>query len=200
MKKSSPLNNVLQFFLVDFLETVVITVAIAVVIYIFIAAPKVVDGDSMMPNFVNGEYLLINKLALTYSKPKRGDVIVFQFSPTEEYIKRIIGVPGDTLELENGYVYIDGRFLNESAYLGKNVRTYGMAYLANNVPIQIPKNEYFVMGDNRENSSDSREWGLVNASQIKGIVWFVFWPLNKFGFYPTVSYTVSGSVINSKLN
>ena len=199
-KKKDPktiIDGILKFFLIDFLETVVITLAIAIVIYIFIASPHVVVGESMMPNFVNGEYLLTNKLIYTYSKPQRGQVIIFQHTPTEEYIKRVIGLPGNTVELRNGSVYINGKRLSESAYIPKNVHTFGMAYLANNVPLKIPKGDYFVMGDNRMNSSDSREWGLVPYSEIRGEAWFVYWPLSKFGFVPTMHYYTKGNVIYS---
>ena len=202
-KGNKYVNSMLRFsrvFVVDFIETAAVTLAIALVIYLFIASPHVVVGESMMPNFVNGEYLFTNKLALTYSNPNMGQVIVFQHTPQQEYIKRVIGVPGDTLELENGNVYINGKLLNESAYIPKGVKTYGFSYLANNVKITIPKGEYFVMGDNRENSSDSRFWGLVPRNEIRGIATFVFWPLNKFGFVPSITYTTKGNVIYSKAN
>ena len=189
-----------KIFVVDFIETAAVTLAIALLIYIFIASPHVVVGESMMPNFVNGEYLFTNKLVLSYSNPKQGQVIVFQHTPQEEYIKRVIGIPGDTLEIRNGYVYINGEKLNESAYIPKGVVTQGATYLANNVAIKIPKGEYFVMGDNRENSSDSRFWGLVPRNEIKGVAAFVFWPLNKFGFIPQINYTVKGNVIYSSKN
>ncbi len=203
MKNKDPksfVNNLLKFFLVDFLETVVITLAIAIVIYIFIASPHVVVGESMMPNFLNHEYLLTNKLIYTYSEPQRGQVIIFNYSPTEEYIKRIVGLPGDTIEVRNGSVYVNGDLLHEGAYIKNSVKTFGMAFLPNNVTITVPKGEYFVMGDNRENSSDSREWGFVKRSAIKGEAWFVYWPLNRFGFVPTVHYYIKNNQIYSKLN
>jgi signal peptidase I len=196
-------NNIAEYlktFLIDFLETGVITIAIAVVIYIFISSPHIVVGESMMPNFVNGEYLINNKLGFDIDNLKRGQVINFQYDPTEEFIKRVIGLPGNTIELKNGNVYINGKLLDESAYIPKGVKTYGGEFLANNVKFKVPQGEYFVMGDNRENSFDSRSWGLVKQSAVKGIAFFVFWPLNKFGFVPTVTYTTKGNVIYSKLN
>lgn len=190
----------LKSFLLDFLETGVITIAIAVVVYIFISSPHIVVGDSMFPNFVNGEYLINNKLSVAFNTLQRGDVINFQYDPTEEFIKRIIGLPGNTIELKNGYVYINGKRLNESAYLGSKVETFGGEFLPNNVKIVVPQGEYFVMGDNRSVSFDSRSWGFVKKSSIHGTAWFVFWPLNKFGFVPTVTYTTKGNVIYSHLN
>jgi signal peptidase I len=209
-KVSSPLKKtnkykdylvrVSRIFVVDFIETVAVTLAIALLIYIFIASPHVVVGKSMMPNFINGEYLFTNKLVLSYSNPVQGQVIVFQHTPQEEYIKRVIATPGETLELKNGNVYINGKRLNESAYIPKGVNTNGATYLANNVPLTIPKGEYFVMGDNRGDSSDSRFWGLVPRNEIKGVASFIFWPLNRFGFVPQITYTTKGNVIYSTKN
>ncbi len=190
----------LKSFLIDFIETGVITIAIAVVIYIFISSPHIVVGDSMFPNFVNGEYLINNKLAVTFNTLQRGNVINFQYDPTEEFIKRIIGLPGNTIELKAGHVYVNGKKLNESAYLGSRVETFGGQFLPNNVKIVVPQGEYFVMGDNRSVSFDSRSWGFVKKSSIHGVAWFVFWPLNKFGFVPSVTYTVKGNVMYSHLN
>ncbi len=197
---SNKFLDYIKTFLIDFLETGVITVAIAVVIYIFISSPHIVVGDSMYPNFVNGEYLINNKLSISLSQLHRGEVINFQFDPTEEFIKRIIGLPGNTIELKNGYVYINGKKLDESAYIPKNVQTFGEEFLPNNVKIIVPQGEYFVMGDNREVSYDSRSWGFVKKSSIHGTAWFVFWPLSKFGFVPTVTYTTKGNVMYSHLN
>ncbi len=194
------IKQYIKTFLIDFLETGVITIAIAVVIYIFLSSPHVVVGESMMPNFVNGEYLINNKLAVSFSNLQRGDVINFQFDPTEEFIKRIIGLPGNTIELKNGFVYVNGKKLIESAYIPPHVYTFGGQFLANNVKITVPQGYYFVMGDNRENSFDSRSWGFVKKSSIKGIAFFVFWPLDKFGFVPTVTYTPKGNTLVAKLN
>ncbi len=192
--------KIVRIFVIDFIETVSVTLAIALIVYLFIASPHIVVGESMMPNFVNGEYLFTNKISLSYSNPKQGQVIIFQHTPSEEYIKRIIATPGETLELKNGKVYINGNLLNESAYINSNIKTEGGSFLANNVVIKVPKGDYFVMGDNRGNSSDSRFWGFVPRNEIKGIASFVFWPLNKFGFISNIKYINGKNIIYTKSN
>ncbi len=134
----------------------------------------------MYPTFKNGEYILTNLIAVRIDGIQRGDVIVFQAPPNHEkdFIKRVIGLPGDTIELKHGFVYINGKQLNESAYLNSSIRTYGGAFLKDNEPYTIPPGNYFVMGDNRPFSSDSREWGLLPAHMIIGKSFFVYWPLS----------------------
>ncbi len=168
------------FFTLDLLQTVLLAASIFLVIYIFLFRPFQVSGDSMYPTFKNGEYILTNLIALRTNGLQRGDVIVFQAPPDQEkdFIKRVIGLPGDTVELKNGYVYINSKKLDESAYLHNDVRTYGGAFLKDNQPIIVPDNNYFVMGDNRPFSSDSREWGLLVRTKVIGKSFFVYWPLN----------------------
>ncbi len=115
------------FFILDLLQTVLLAASIFLVIYIFLFRPFQVSGDSMYPTFKNGEYILTNLIALRTNGLQRGDVIVFQAPPDQEkdFIKRVIGLPGDTVKLKNGYVYINGKKLDESAYLHNDVRTYG---------------------------------------------------------------------------
>src|SRR6185369_15095248 len=147
---------------------------------IFLFRPFQVSGESMFPTFKNKEYILTNLIALRFENPKQGDVIVFK-APTDaekDFIKRVIGVPGDSVYLKEGFVYVNGKKLNESAYLGSDVRTYGGSFLKEDQPITVPQDEYLVMGDNRPFSSDSREWGFLKKSAIIGKSFFVYWPLN----------------------
>lgn len=134
----------------------------------------------MYPTFKNGEYILTNLIAVKTNGIQRGDVIVFIAPPDHEkdFIKRVIGLPGETIDLKGGFVYIDGKRLNESAYLGSDVRTYGGAFLKENQPYTIPPDNYIVMGDNRPFSSDSREWGLLPAKSIIGKSMFVYFPFS----------------------
>ena len=133
----------------------------------------------MYPTFKNGEYILTNLIALRTNGLQRGDVIVFQAPPDHEkdFIKRIIGLPGDTVMLHNGFVYLNGKKLDENAYLHNDVRTYGGAFLKDDEPFKVPDNNYFVMGDNRPFSSDSREWGLLERNMVIGKSSFVYWPV-----------------------
>jgi len=168
------------FFTLDLMQTVLLAASIFLVIYIFLFRPFQVSGDSMYSTFKNGEYILTNLIALKTNGIERGDVIVFQAPPDHEkdFIKRVIGLPGETVLLKGGYVYINGKKLDESAYLSSDVKTYGGAFLKDNQPYTIPPDNYIVMGDNRPFSSDSREWGLLTTKAIIGKSFFVYWPVN----------------------
>jgi len=153
--------------------------AVFLVIYIFLFRPFEVKGESMFPNFLNKEYVLTNLISLRFSDPKQGEVIVFK-SPTDaekDYIKRVIGVPGDTVEVRNGQIFVNGKLLDESPYLETSVKTFGGAFLKEGVAVTVPDGQYFVMGDNRLYSSDSREWGFVTKEAIIGRSFLVYWPL-----------------------
>ena len=163
------------------MQTVLLAASIFLVIYIFLFRPFQVSGASMFPTFKDKEYILTNLITLRFANPKLGDVIVFK-APTDnekDFIKRIIGVAGDTIELEDGYVYVNGEKLNESEYLNNEVRSYGGAFLKDNEPLKVPEGDFFVMGDNRPYSSDSREWGFLKQKNIIGKSFFVYWPINK---------------------
>lgn len=166
-------------FFIDTFQTILLAASIFLVIYIFLFRPFQVSGESMYPTFKDGEYILTNLISLRFDDPKRGDVIVFIAPPDAEkdYIKRVIGLPGESIELENGFVYINGQKLDESAYLGSDVRTYGGAFLKDDQALTIPQGDYFVMGDNRPASSDSREWGFLSRSKVIGKSFFVYWPI-----------------------
>jgi len=174
----------IYFFTLDTLQTILLAASIFLVIYIFFFRPFQVSGESMFPTFKDKEYILTNLISLRFDLPHRGDVIVFKAPPDREkdYIKRVIGLPGDTIELKEGYVYINGKKLNESAYLSNSVMTYGGAgdsYLKDDEVKTVPPNDFVVMGDNRPNSSDSRAWGLLNKNDLIGKSFFVYWPLNQ---------------------
>lgn len=181
--------------LIDLFETIVIAGGIFVVIYAFLFRPFQVNGQSMYPNFHDGEYVLTNLISLRLKPLQRGEVIVFKAPPNNEkdFIKRVIGLPGDTVELKSGSTYINGKKLDESAYLAPSVKTYGGAFLPDNNPVTVPPDQYFVMGDNREFSSDSREWGFVPQNKLIGRSFLIYWPLNMFHIVPNVtgSYNIS---------
>ncbi|MCL5010168.1 MAG: signal peptidase I [Patescibacteria group bacterium] len=168
-------------FLIDTVQTFLLAASVFLVIYIFLFRPFEVDGLSMFPTFHNGDYVLTNLITLKLGNIKRGDVVVFVAPPDhqKDFIKRIIGLPGDTIMLKNGNVYLNNHRLNESRYLGPNVKTYGETFLEDGQTITVPPNEYFVMGDNRPYSSDSRDWGFVKRSELIGESFFVYWPLNR---------------------
>lgn len=168
-------------FLLDSVQTFLIAAAVFLVIYVFLFRPFEVKGESMYPNFYDKEYVLTNLISLRLQDPKVGDVLVFKAPPDPEkdYIKRVIAIPGDTVSIKDGLVYVNGKQLDESGYLSSTVKTYSGAFLADGETITVPKDEYFVMGDNRVYSSDSREWGFVKKSELIGNSFFVYWPLNR---------------------
>ena len=155
-------------FILDILETLVL----AVVLYFGINAISArvrVDGFSMRPTLQDGEYILVNKLAYKFSEPKRGDIIVFIFpvNPAEDLIKRIIGVPGDTVAVQDGVLTVNGAVVDEP---------YISAPPAYNGSWQVPEGNLFVLGDNRNDSRDSHQWGLLPVENVIGRSVLIYWP------------------------
>lgn len=136
----------------------------------------------MNPNFLNAEYLLTDKITYRFQEPKKGDVIIFTAPQNEEveFIKRIIGLPSSTITIEGGDVFINGENLEEE-YLPEGLKTHSGTFLKEGQLFSIPEEQYFVLGDNRSHSSDSRKWGTVPKENIIGKAWLRYWPLNKFG-------------------
>lgn len=179
------LRNLWLFFL-DFLETIVVSLAIFAVVYIFLFQPHQVDGKSMEPNFHNAEYILTDKISYRISSPKRGDVVVFH-SPQDagtDFIKRIVGVPGDMVMVKDGYYYLNGTRLDEE-YINDPGKVAPGRFLRDGATAEVPNGQYLVMGDNRLHSSDSREWGFVPRTNIVGRAFFRYWPVDAFGTIPT---------------
>lgn len=165
-------------FVVDLLETLVLSVVLFAAINAVSARIRV-DGASMEPTLHSGEFVIVNKLAYSLGKPKTGDVIVFRFprDPDQEYIKRVIGVPGDRVTIKGGIVYINDHALEESYIASKPA--YESTW-------DVPANSLFVLGDNRNNSSDSHSWGMVSMDYVIGKAIFVYWPPTDWGIvkYP----------------
>jgi signal peptidase I len=169
-------------FFVDTIQTVLLAASVFLIIYIFLFRPFQVSGESMDPTFKNKEYILTNLISLRFGDPKPGDVIVFK-SPTDEnkdFIKRIMAVPGDTIEIKDGKVRVNGKPVDEHEYLASSVYTGPGAFLQEGEIETVPAAHYFVMGDNRPYSSDSREWGFLKRSEIIGKSFFVYWPVGSF--------------------
>lgn len=160
----------------EIFQTALISFGIFLIVYVFLVQPHRVQGSSMVPNFDSGELLLTEKVTYYFSKPERGDVIVFQapVGNKVDFIKRIIGLPGDTVRVENRNVYINGNKLEENYISGE---TQGKEV------ITLQDNEYFVLGDNRGASSDSRVFGPIKGNSFRGRAWFVYWPIFKSGVY-----------------
>lgn len=169
-------------FFLDFVETVVIALAIFVVVYRFLFQPHQVKGNSMYDNFHDGEYLLTDKISYRFNSPKVGEVIVFKAPQNEsyDYIKRIIGLPGDRIKIKDGEVYVNDKLHIDSDYLTSQVYTRSGSYWQESLELVVPVNSYFVLGDNRNHSSDSRDWGPVPMENIIGKAWIRYWPIDRF--------------------
>ncbi len=178
-KISSVLGSIGKF-IMSFLETVVVALVISVVLYLFIMTPHEVVGRSMDPTYKNGEMLMANKILYKMKKPERGDVIIFKYSETQDFIKRIIGLPGETVMLRDGKLYVNDNLLDESHYLSSSIYTNGGDFLSEGETITVPEGTYFVCGDNRPHSSDSRAFGPIDEKDIKGKAWIVYFPFNQF--------------------
>jgi signal peptidase I len=156
-------------FLKEIFQTIFISLAVFLIVYIFLFQPHRVKGDSMLPNYYNNELLLTEKVSYRFGDPSRGDVIVFRApgSRNVDFIKRIVALPGDFVKIENGSVFINGNELPEPY---ETQKTQGAE------SISLSDGEYFVLGDNRGSSSDSRSFGPIDEDSIKGRVFFVYWP------------------------
>lgn len=164
-------------FVWSIIETVTFVASIFVVFYLFVAQPHSVRGASMDKTFANGQYILTNKLAYRFGPIQRGDVIVFDSpeNPDIEFIKRVIGLEGDRVKVENGQVYINDKPLKEP-YLAVTTSTFEGGYLDEGEETIVPDEYIFVMGDNRPRSSDSRSFGPIQTSKIVGKVFFRYFP------------------------
>lgn len=180
----------IYYLLFDLIQTLVIAGAIFVVIYAFLFRPYQVNGHSMDPNFQNGEYVLTNLITLRMGPLHRGDIIVFVAPPDKEkdYIKRIIGLPGDRVKISAGDVYLNGTKLDQTPFLSSDVKTNGGTFLGEGDEVVVPEDSYFTMGDNRPFSSDSREWGFVPKSSIIGKSFVVYWPLTNMRIVKHASF------------
>lgn len=172
-------------FLWELARVVIIAFVVMIGFRFFIAEPFIVSGSSMVPNFHNREYLVVNKLGYHFNQPQRGDVVVFHYpkDPSQYFIKRIIGLPGEKVRIKDGKVVVfnkenpDGAILQEP-YLPNQNETFS------NDPEKLETlgdREYFVLGDNRSHSSDSRVWGVLPADDLVGKAWLRVFPLNSFG-------------------
>ncbi len=174
-KKSSIVQEILGFLLY-----VMMVVGITFFIITFIGQRTYVSGSSMENTLHHGDNLIVDKLTYRFSKPKRYDIIVFPFRYQEKtyYIKRIIGLPGETIQIQDGVIWIDGEVLQES-YGREVMKNAGLAADM----ITLGEDEYFVLGDNRNDSTDSRDpsVGVIHKDEIIGRAWLRIWPLDKIG-------------------
>ena len=177
--------------ILDFIQfAILIPTTIIILLWFTVGGVRKVDGYSMYPYFDNKDLVLLYKLAYKKHPPERGDIIVFEFSEDDYFVKRVIGLPGETIAIHNGKVYINGKQLDESQYLSPNVITSGGQFLIDDVEYKIPENKYFVMGDNRPHSTDSRDIGPVELSRFQGKILARIYPIHKFKLIRKITYNV----------
>ena len=167
-------------FILDFIKLVIVIVIILVLMIYVVSVTQVV-GNSMYSTLNNGDVLILNKLKYRFSEVERGDIISLEYEDTKYLIKRVIGLPGDTISISDNTVYVNGEVYIEN-YLEEDLE-YDDFQLSSLGYQTIPADMYFVLGDNREDSLDSREIGLVSKDDIIGKVSFRIWPLNKLAAF-----------------
>lgn len=186
--RNSKFKKVTEYIL-ETIKVVLISLAIIIPVRYFLIQPFYVKGASMEPNFFDHEYLIIDEISYRFNEPQRGDIIVFKYprDPSQYFIKRIIGLPNETLEIKEGKIIIynkenpAGVVLKES-YLEENVKTLGDRVVA------LGSEEYYILGDNRLASFDSRSFGPIKRKHIVGKVWVRGWPFSKVKIFETPEY------------
>jgi signal peptidase I len=165
----------------EIVETALLIIVILVVTRVLIQNFRI-EGISMEPNFHDGQYLIINKFAYYLHPPERGDVVVFHFpnNPSRDFIKRIVGLPGEKVKVRDEHLFINGKEIEEPYALHTGNYTWG--------PQTLAEDQYFVLGDNRNNSSDSNNWGPLSGDAILGKAWISYWPPKHLGLVPHYSY------------
>ncbi len=189
----SALKKLGQFFL-DTIQAIVMALSIFIIIYLFLFQPHQVKGSSMLTSFEDGEFLLTDKISYHFHLPSRGDVIVFKAPQTEpcaeiecEYIKRVIGIPGDRVMVKGGSVYVNGQALLED-YLAPGTITNPGTLMPESKEIVIPDGYYLPLGDNRIHSRDGREFGPIPKESIVGKAMFRYWPIERIGIIKHPSF------------
>ena len=178
------------YFIWDLVKVVCVSLAIIIPVRYFLIQPFYVEGASMEPSFYDHEYLIIDELSYRFSEPARGDIIVFKYpkDPTLFFIKRVVGLPGEKVEVRDGYVFVyslDGTkkyLLDELNYLPENTKTQGDRAWT------LGAEEYYVLGDNREHSLDSRSFGPVKREFVVGRVWLRGWPIPRATVFSSIDY------------
>jgi len=198
----------------ELLETAIYIFLVFVIVRSMVQNFKI-EGLSMEPSLHSEQYILVNKLVYfhfdrnapmrllpgnedlaehtvyPFSMPERGDIVVFEYPNdiTKDYIKRVVGLPGETIDIRDGHVYVDGVLLEEP-YLEGGTTYCGSGRACSNGPVFVPEGTVFVLGDNRSNSSDSREWGPLALEHVIGQAWILYFPLDQIGIVPHETYAV----------
>ena len=165
--------------LTDLLEVFIISTVVFIIVYLYVGQLLEVTGESMDPTFVDKEQIIAEKISIKFKELERGEIVIFKHPEYNNklIIKRIVGLPGEEVTITRGDVYINGQLLDES-YLGNSVKTKPSSEISEGEKYIIPENEYVLLGDNRENSNDSRDWGTLSKDLITGRAFLVYYPLS----------------------
>lgn len=186
-------------FIRELIETALLSLAVFLALHLSVQNFRV-EGSSMVPTLNEGQYIIANKIIYsrvstdtlasflpfiqpsgeagslyTFHPPEHGEIIIFNFPPDQsrDLVKRVIGLPGDTIEIQSGHVIRNGEPIEEPYVVNKDSRTYD--------PVEVPENSYYVLGDNRRSSSDSRDWGFLSDEHVVGRAWVSYWPADRIG-------------------
>lgn len=162
---------------VAWIRDLLTAIALSLVIIAFVYQPVKVEGTSMTPRLSDQERIFINKFVYKFEPIERGDIVVFRYprDPRKSFIKRVVALPGETIEIRHGQVFINGSPLREEYLKPEDMDLQSFP------PLRLPPDQYFVLGDHRRNSNDSRSWGTVRREFIYGKAVFAYWPLDRFG-------------------
>ncbi|MRH42240.1 signal peptidase I [Aquibacillus halophilus] len=172
---------------IDWIKALVIAGLLAFIVRAFLFAPIVVDGPSMLPSLENGDHMIVNKFSYTIGEPDRFDIVVFHATANKDYIKRVIGLPGEHVAVKDDTLYINGQeveepFLTSKIKMLEATQSYTFDFSIEDLPgrySEIPENHVLVLGDNRGNSTDSRVLGLISTDQIVGKTNLIYWPVDR---------------------
>ncbi|MBI3794297.1 MAG: signal peptidase I [Nitrospinae bacterium] len=170
----------------EYIEAIIIALLLALFIRSFVVQAFRIPSGSMIPTLLVGDQILVDKLTFKFRKPERGEIIVFQYPKdvTRDFIKRIIGLPGDKLEVRDRKVFINGQPLDDAYAYHEAFESSHSEPRDEFGPIIVPQGQYFMMGDNRENSQDSRFWGPLEEDKIIGRAFIIYWSRNTEKFFP----------------
>jgi signal peptidase I len=180
-KLTKEIIQTLKQTLIEFLTLTFISAGVIVLVFWLVGQPLEISGDSMLPTIKDGEQIIVEKLTIKSTLPQRGEVLIVRHPQNDSVfiIKRVIGLPGEKIKIEDDSVFINDEKLDEP-YLQAGIKTIGRSFLGDNTEYMIPQKNYMVLGDNREDSADSRNWGTIELNKIVGRPVFVYYPWKNF--------------------
>lgn len=192
---SSPFFRSAGDFILEIIKVAVIGLVVVFLVRYYLFQPFYVKGASMEPNFYDYEYLIVNEISYRFLPPQRGEIVIFHYpkDPSQFFIKRIIGLPDEKIEIISGRVKVYNKDFPQGVYLNEDYLEAG-AYTQGNTELTLGADEYFVMGDNRGSSFDSRRFGPVKKSLIIGKTFLRAWPFSKFKYFKVPDYNLNNNV------